>query len=63
MLYEVITLFSFHDEAPGMPFFHAKGMVIWNTLLEYWREAHRQAGYVETKTPVMLNRALRNNFV
>ncbi len=53
-----LGLFSFHDEAPGMPFFHAKGMVIWNTLLEYWREAHRQAGYVETKTPVMLNRAL-----
>ncbi len=55
---ERLDLFSFHDEAPGMPFFHAKGMTIWNTLLEYWREAHRQAGYVETKTPIMLNRSL-----
>jgi threonyl-tRNA synthetase len=47
-------LFSFHDEAPGMPFFHARGMATWNALLDYWREAHRRAGYVETKTPVML---------
>lgn len=53
-----LDLFSFHDEAPGMPFFHAKGMVIWNKLLDYWREAHREAGYVETKTPIMLNRGL-----
>jgi threonyl-tRNA synthetase len=53
-----LDLFSFHDEAPGMPFFHAKGMNIWNTLLEYWRLEHRSAGYVETKTPIMLNRAL-----
>ena len=55
---ERLDLFSFHDEAPGMPFFHAKGMTVWNMLLEYWREAHRQAGYVETKTPIMLNRSL-----
>jgi len=55
---ERLDLFSFHDEAPGMPFFHAKGMTIWNTLLEYWRAAHRKAGYVETKTPIMLNRSL-----
>lgn len=53
-----LDLFSFHDEAPGMPFFHAKGMAIWNALLDYWREAHRDAGYVETKTPIMLNRML-----
>ncbi|MGE0083787.1 MAG: threonine--tRNA ligase [Desulfococcaceae bacterium] len=55
---ERLDLFSFHDEAPGMAFFHAKGMVIWNTLLDYWREEHKKAGYVETKTPIMLNRAL-----
>ncbi|WP_373498767.1 threonine--tRNA ligase [Desulfococcus sp.] len=55
---ERLDLFSFHDEAPGMPFFHAKGMTVWNTLLEYWREAHRKAGYVETKTPIMLHRML-----
>ncbi len=51
-------LFSFHDEAPGMAFFHAKGMVVWNALLEYWRAEHRAAGYVETKTPILLQRSL-----
>jgi threonyl-tRNA synthetase len=55
---EALDLFSFHEEAPGMPFFHAKGMVVWNALLDYWREEHRAAGYVETKTPIMLNRSL-----
>ncbi len=55
---QALDLFSFHDEAPGMPFFHPKGMVVWNTLLDYWRAEHRAAGYVETKTPIMLNRAL-----
>jgi threonyl-tRNA synthetase len=53
-----LDLFSFHDEAPGMPFFHPKGMVVWNLLLEYWREEHRRAGYVETKTPLVLTRTL-----
>jgi threonyl-tRNA synthetase len=53
-----LDLFSFHDEAPGMAFFHARGMDMWNALLDYWRAAHRAAGYVETKTPVMLNRKL-----
>lgn len=53
-----LDLFSFHDEAPGMPFFHARGMAMWNALLDYWREEHRRDGYVETKTPIMLNRAL-----
>jgi len=55
---EALELFSFHDEAPGMAFIHPKGMVVWNTLLEYWREAHRTAGYVETKTPIILRREL-----
>ncbi|MBC2696302.1 MAG: threonine--tRNA ligase [Desulfobacteraceae bacterium] len=53
-----LDLFSFHEEAPGMPFFHPKGMNVWNALLDYWREEHRKAGYVETKTPIMLNRSL-----
>ncbi len=53
-----LDLFSFHDEAPGMAFFHPNGMEIWNALLEYWREEHRVAGYVETKTPIILNRSL-----
>ena len=55
---QALDLFSFHEEAPGMPFFHPKGMVVWNTLLDFWRAEHRAAGYVETKTPIMLNRAL-----
>jgi threonyl-tRNA synthetase len=53
-----LDLFSFHEEAPGMPFFHAKGMVIWNELLDFWREEHRKAGYVEIKTPIILNKKL-----
>ncbi|MBF0209893.1 MAG: threonine--tRNA ligase [Desulfamplus sp.] len=53
-----LNLYSFHQEAAGMPFFHAKGMQMWNVLLEYWREEHKRAGYVETKTPVMLSRHL-----
>jgi threonyl-tRNA synthetase len=53
-----LDLFSFHEEAPGMPFFHPKGMNVWNALLDYWRWEHRKAGYVETKTPIMLNRSL-----
>jgi len=54
----LLELFSFHDEAPGMPFFHPKGMAVWNQLLEYWREEHKAAGYVETKTPILLSRTL-----
>jgi threonyl-tRNA synthetase len=55
---QALDLFSFHDEAPGMAFFHPKGMEIWNALVDYWRQEHRAAGYVESKTPIMLNRAL-----
>ena len=53
-----LDLFSFHEEAPGMAFFHPKGMELWNALLDYWRIEHRAAGYVESKTPIMLNRSL-----
>jgi threonyl-tRNA synthetase len=53
-----LDLFSFHDEAPGMPFFHANGMVLWNALLDYWRREHRADGYVEVKTPILLQRSL-----
>jgi threonyl-tRNA synthetase len=55
---QALDLFSFHDEAPGMPFFHPKGMELWNALLDFWRLEHRKAGYVESKTPIMLNRFL-----
>ena len=55
---QALDLFSFHEEAPGMAFFHPRGMEIWNVLLDYWRQEHRVAGYVESKTPIMLNRTL-----
>lgn len=53
-----LDLFSFHEEAPGFPFFHAKGMVVWNQLLDYWRKVHRERGYKEIKTPLILNQQL-----
>lgn len=53
-----LDLFSFHEESPGFPFLHAKGIVIWNELMDYWREVHREGGYVETRTPIMLHRSL-----
>lgn len=53
-----MDLFSFHEEGPGFPFFHPKGMVIWNELIRYWEEEHKRDGYVQVKTPIMLNRAL-----
>jgi threonyl-tRNA synthetase len=55
---QALDLFSFHEEAPGMAFFHPKGMELWNALLDYWRAEHRTGGYVESKTPIMLNRSL-----
>jgi len=53
-----LDLYSFHEEAPGMPFFHPKGMIIWNELMKFWEEEHQKAGYVEVKTPIILNKKL-----
>ena len=53
-----LGLFALLDEGPGFPFFLPKGMVLRNTLLEYWREVHKRYGYVEISTPMILNRAL-----
>ncbi|MCI8960576.1 MAG: threonine--tRNA ligase [Lachnospiraceae bacterium] len=53
-----LGLFMMHDAGPGFPFFLPKGMVLKNTLLDYWREIHRKAGYVEIATPIILNRSL-----
>jgi len=53
-----LDLFSFHDCAPGMPFFHGKGMIIWNEIIKYWREEHDKAGYLEIRTPIILNKQL-----
>ncbi|MBW3015661.1 threonine--tRNA ligase [Candidatus Woesearchaeota archaeon] len=53
-----MELFSIHEEGPGFPFFHHKGMIIWNRLLDLWRNEHRKAGYIEHKTPIILHRKL-----
>ena len=53
-----LGLFMLHDAGPGFPFYLPKGMVLKNTLLDYWRELHKKAGYVEISTPVILNRSL-----
>jgi threonyl-tRNA synthetase len=53
-----LNLFSLKEEAPGMPFIHPKGMVIWNRLLAYLRECLDRNGYLEIKTPSMMTREL-----
>ncbi|MBN2073442.1 MAG: threonine--tRNA ligase [Actinobacteria bacterium] len=53
-----LDLFSFHEEAPGFPFFHAKGMILRETILKYWREEHDREGYQEVQTPIILSNAL-----
>lgn len=53
-----LDLFSIHEEGPGFPFFHPKGMVVRNTLQNFWREMHRKADYDEIMTPIILNEAL-----
>ena len=45
-----LDLFSFHDQGPGFPFFHPKGMVVLNEMLDFWREEHRKRGYGELRT-------------
>lgn len=56
-----LKLFALLDEGPGFPFFLPKGMVLKNTLMEYWREIHKRAGYVEISTPIILSRKLWEN--
>ncbi|MBP3655030.1 MAG: threonine--tRNA ligase [Oscillospiraceae bacterium] len=53
-----LGLFMLRDEGPGFPFFLPKGMVLRNTLLDYWRSVHKRYGYVEVSTPMILNEAL-----
>ncbi len=53
-----LGLFTIMDEGPGFPFFLPKGMILRNELENYWREIHREAGYEEIRTPVILNREL-----
>lgn len=53
-----LDLFSIQDEGPGFPFFHPKGMVLRNTLEEFWRKEHIKRGYQEIKTPIILSEEL-----
>lgn len=53
-----LDLFSLHDEGPGFPFFHPKGMILRNILEDFWRKEHQKRGYEEIRTPIILNREL-----
>ena len=53
-----LNLFAFRDEAPGMPFYLANGMVLRNGLIDYWREKHKKWGYFEVMTPQIMRRTL-----
>ncbi len=53
-----LGLFAFRDEAPGFPFYLPNGMVLRNTLIDYWREVHRKWDYVEIMTPQIMRRTL-----
>ena len=53
-----LGLFTFMDEGPGFPFFLPNGMVLKNQLIDYWREIHKKAGYVEISTPLIMNKQL-----
>ena len=53
-----LGLFALMEEGPGFPFFLPKGMLLKNTLIDYWREVHHKAGYQEVSTPMILNRSL-----
>ena len=53
-----LDIFSIQEEGPGFPFFHPNGMIIRNELEDYWRKIHREYGYQEIKTPMILSRGL-----
>lgn len=53
-----LDLFSFKEEAPGMPFIHPRGLIMWNRLLQFLRECLNESGYIEIKTPAMLSKEL-----
>ena len=53
-----LKLFTFAEEGPGFPFFLPKGVILKNTLIDFWRKLHYEAGYVEVETPIMLNKKL-----
>ncbi len=53
-----LGLFSLQEEAPGMPFILPKGMIVWNRLIDFWRDLHKKAEYVEIKTPQLMSQQL-----
>lgn len=53
-----LDLYSFHEAAPGMVFFHHKGMILRNILIDFWRKVHRERGYLEINTPILLDKKL-----
>lgn len=53
-----LDIFSLKEEAPGMPFIHAKGMVMWNALIAFWRDLQNEHGYIEIKTPQIMSQSL-----
>jgi len=53
-----LDLFSVKEEAPGMPFIHPHGMIIWNRLIDFWRALHKKAGYLEIRTPQLMSQQL-----
>lgn len=58
LLGKQLRLFSFHPEAPGTPFWHPRGVVIFNTIAQFWREIHERSGYQEIRTPIILAQEL-----
>ena len=58
LLGKQLDLFSFHEEGPGFAFLHPKGMLIWNGIIDFWRQVHRRYEYEEVKTPIILNEEL-----
>jgi threonyl-tRNA synthetase len=53
-----LDLFSFNDAGPGFAFMHPNGMIIWNSIVDFWRGVHKRFGYEEIKTPIILNKEL-----
>jgi len=58
ILGQQMDLFSFHDVAPGMVFWHNNGLIIYNELIKFWREVHKNTGYQEIRTPQVLDKRL-----
>ncbi|MHC4150815.1 MAG: threonine--tRNA ligase [Planctomycetota bacterium] len=58
LLGKQLDLFSFNEAGPGFAFMHAKGMIVWNQIVDFWRDVHNKFDYTEIKTPIILNEEL-----